>query len=164
MIEQALHDRLVTLAELRAVAQRLGERGRGGSARYRAVVKARATWQPAAESGLEVRLLQALRHGGLPEPMRQFPITLPNGRNVRLDFAYPQWRIAIEVDGFGHTGPAAASRDQRRDHLLAEMGWITLRFPGGDLWPDASGAVAVVRLHVDAARRAESSNVERNVR
>jgi very-short-patch-repair endonuclease len=161
MLEQGLHEKLFTLDALHAIAGRLRQRGRPGSEAFGALLEARVAWQAPAESGLEVRFIQALRGAGFPEPVRQLPIVFPNGQRIRVDLAYPQWRIAMEVDGFGHSGPTASIRDQRRDRAMSVLGWITLRFGRNDLWPDVLPAVAVVRSHVDASRRAPGSKLER---
>lgn len=45
----------------------------------------------------------------------------------RLDFAWPDLRIALEVDGWHHLRPESAAKDARRDAALREMGWLTFR-------------------------------------
>ena len=48
---------------------------------------------------------------------------------MRVDFAYVDRRIAIEVDGFGVHGTAAAlSSDLARQNALVLQGWTVLRF------------------------------------
>lgn len=45
----------------------------------------------------------------------------------RLDFAAPDVKIAIEVDGWHHRSPEGAARDAERDSWLRSEGWIVLR-------------------------------------
>jgi very-short-patch-repair endonuclease len=154
VLEQCLHERLISVGSLSSAMSRLAGGGRKGTARFRRVVEARSLWQVAAESGLEVRFIQALRDARLPEPVRQYPMVWPDGRGIRVDLAYPDQRIAIELDGYGHTGPSASARDRRRDALMAQMAWVTLRFPGEQLWPDCSPAVRQVSALLAASPRA----------
>lgn len=53
---------------------------------------------------------------------QQFPI----GR-YRLDFAWPDLKIALEIDGWHHRSPEGAQRDARRDAKLRADGWLTFR-------------------------------------
>lgn len=48
---------------------------------------------------------------------------------ARCDFALPDLKLAIEVDGrTAHTGRAAFERDRRRQNALVLAGWTVLRF------------------------------------
>ncbi len=51
-----------------------------------------------------------------------------NGERFRLDFAYPDQKIAIEYDGWEwHSSRSAFDRDRRRDRMLQLAGWTVLR-------------------------------------
>ncbi len=46
-----------------------------------------------------------------------------------MDFAYPEIKLAIEVDGFGvHGTPRAMAKDFVRQNGLVPHGWHVLRF------------------------------------
>jgi very-short-patch-repair endonuclease len=46
-----------------------------------------------------------------------------------VDFAYPDRRIAVEVDGYeAHSGRRAVRRDKARDRALMDAKWIPLHF------------------------------------
>jgi hypothetical protein len=48
---------------------------------------------------------------------------------AEVDFAYPDLRLAIEVDGFGvHGTPRAMAKDFVRQNGLVPYGWHVLRF------------------------------------
>ena len=56
------------------------------------------------------------------------------GRKFRFDFADPQSRVAIELDGGlwrgaagGHTSGAGATRDRLKDFLATISGWTVFR-------------------------------------
>lgn len=68
-----------------------------------------------------------MRKYGLPEPVRQFRLDLPSGRNY-FDFAYPDIQGAIEADSrLWHTSPAAVRRDRERDQAARLFGWTVER-------------------------------------
>jgi very-short-patch-repair endonuclease len=53
---------------------------------------------------------------------------------ARLDAAYPERRIAIEVDGYeAHSSPEAFQRDRTRQNRLVALGWTVLRFTWADV-------------------------------
>lgn len=61
-------------------------------------------------------------------------------RNYRLDYAIPEFKIAIEVDGgiwmkgnSGHSSGTGIKRDMEKGNLLQLQGWKLLRFEPKDL-------------------------------
>jgi very-short-patch-repair endonuclease len=59
----------------------------------------------------------------------QYQVHNHTGQAYRLDFAIPQLKIGIEVDGkIWHDNPEKKARDQNRDSKLAKRGWMVLRF------------------------------------
>ncbi|RZQ62894.1 DUF559 domain-containing protein [Amycolatopsis suaedae] len=96
------------------------------------------------ESPAESWTLLELVDGGLPPPVPQFPVTDLAGRVVyRLDFAWPDLRIAVEYDGYAaHLD--RRGRDARRDEDLRRRGWIVIRADATDLH-DPSRLIAGVR-------------------
>lgn len=86
-----------------------------------------------SESAFESRFRLILVDAGLPTPVLQLAVNF-NGRNYRLDFAYPMVKVAIEVDGRGvHTLPEALLEDRRRQNALQNAGWLVLRFTWDDV-------------------------------
>ena len=81
------------------------------------------------QSELEIfAVLHVLAIPGLPRCQQQFRVGLPNGP-VWLDAAWPEVKLAVELDGAAfHGSPEARERDLRRDAALAAMGWVVLRF------------------------------------
>jgi very-short-patch-repair endonuclease len=83
------------------------------------------------ESELEATLLLHIRAHGLPEPVRELCFHPP--RKWRFDLAFPEHRIAVEVDGgtFGygrHVRPAGYEKDCEKLNQAALDGWTVLRF------------------------------------
>ena len=101
-LEAAVNDvlcrRIATLPGLVRFVQRRAARGRNGTELLRQVVAEQVRAGAPTESWLEDRLLEFIRSRGYPEPVRQLWIRLP-GRRVRLDLAWPEWRVDLEGDG-----------------------------------------------------------------
>jgi very-short-patch-repair endonuclease len=82
-----------------------------------------------AQSDLERTLLEELDRLGLPEPVRQHPVTLPTGETIHLDIAWPELLLAVEPgDAWWHGGDLGQRRDQARDRACNELGWLVVRF------------------------------------
>jgi hypothetical protein len=154
VVDAALVERLVTPRRLDDAMARLGGRGRKGFGALRSamaptvppVVKS-AAGAPELESVCEAAALRVLAAAGLPAPVCQYVISTPDGQALRLDFAWPDRRVALEVDGFRwHGGPRERDRDSRRTNTLFAMGWIVIRTTPHEL-ASAPGPV------LDALRR-----------
>jgi very-short-patch-repair endonuclease len=103
--------------------------GRHGSASLRRVLARRGIGTPAAESELETRFLQVVRRARLPAPQRQLRVG-----HYRIDFAWPSWRLAVELDGMAHhTGRLARQRDNIRQNDVVLFQWTVLRFTWSDV-------------------------------
>ena len=102
-------------------------RGRAGSAAVRARLDV-YTEQPPTESELEELFLTAVVGSyGLPIPVPQSS-PLP-GRALRVDFAWPQPRVLVEIDGrTWHAIQSTWGEDHERDLLLRLAGWSPLRY------------------------------------
>lgn len=126
--DDALRRGTMTLRELqRCVAGLPGAPGRRPS-RIRAVLVQRLEGYEPGDSALELRVLRAIVAAGLPEPIQQHGVTV-RSRRYRIDLAYPEHRLAIEVDGFEpHRHRSAFDRDRARANDLVVDGWTILRF------------------------------------
>ena len=90
----------------------------------------------------------------LPQWVQQYAIRLGDGRSVRLDAAYPEARVAVELDGAAfHGSRHARERDLRRDTALAALGWVVLRFSYARLMADPDGC----RREIEAVVRARTA-------
>ena len=79
------------------------------------------------DSDLETRVLRVIAAAGLPVPRQQYPIVL-GGTEVHLDLAYPEARLAIELDGWEwHRNRSAFDDDRWRDVELVKLRWMNLR-------------------------------------
>ena len=109
-----------------------------------------------ARSELEIwGMLHVTDVPGLPPCRRQHRVLLPHG-HADLDAAWPEARLAVELDGAAfHGSPEQREHDLRRDAALAAAGWLVLRFSYRRLTrePEACRAqiAAVYRSRLGAA-------------
>jgi hypothetical protein len=96
------------------------------------------------ESPAESWLMVVLTDAGVPTPVSQFVIVGLDGRErYRLDFAWPELRIALEYDGYAaHEGREC--HDLEREQDLVRRGWIVVRATAADL-KDPTRLVAELR-------------------
>ena len=81
---------------------------------------------------LEDRLLALVRAAGLPEPVRELQFAKSIGRRWRFDFAWPEQRVAVEVDGGifvagRHSRGAGQLADMEKQAAAVLLGWRVLR-------------------------------------
>jgi very-short-patch-repair endonuclease len=122
-VESALYRRRFDERRLRARLDALGGSGRAGTTTLRRILDRRGERAAALEHRLEVKVWRLLLRSGLPTPVRQQQVEVA-GRQYRLDFAWPSFRVAIEADGFAaHGGHRAFHSDRRRVAGLVSEGW-----------------------------------------
>ena len=106
----------------------------------RKLLEARDPSSPVPASVFERRLLRLLRNGDLPEPVRQYAIREGDRLVGIVDFAFPDYRLAIEADGYRwHSGRARWDGDRARRNDLTLLGWRIIHITWTDLIhrPDA---------------------------
>jgi len=119
-------------------------RGRNGIARFRRLLKKRYGRSVAANefARLVERLLE---DAGLPEPVHEFGVTAC-GHRYRIDLAYPDLLIAIELDGRDpHESERAFEADPVRRNRLEVSGWLVLNITWARFVNDPLGVVADIR-------------------
>jgi hypothetical protein len=80
----------------------------------------------------ELRVLMALR--GLPAPVLQYEVRVDGRFLARADFAWPELRLIVEVDGWEwHGGQNAFQSDHTRVQALTAAGWTVLSFTVEDI-------------------------------
>jgi len=113
------------------VARRLRQRTDLLGPRRGEVLLGLATGLP--ESPAESQLLLALYDAGLPVPTLQHSVRDISGRErYRLDFAWPEPRVALEYDGF-EAHEHRAELDAARDADLRRRGWTVVHATTADL-------------------------------
>jgi len=147
-LEEVLYSAMrMRLVSIEGIERSLDELGalRLGRKRVRQVLeRARAG---CTESLLETRFLQLLRRAGLPLPVGQFEIRSPTDVFIaRVDFAYPDRRLAIELDGSRwHSIERDVARDDRRERRIVAGGYRIMRFTWRDVHETPEVVVAEVK-------------------
>lgn len=138
----AAADRLVRVTgiDLAALRHRAGAPG-AAPPRVRAVC---ALADGLAESPPETRVRLLLRDGGLPHPVAQYEIRHQGRFVARVDFAWPELKVALEYDGAWHGEKGQFARDRRRLNRLQEAGWRVVFVTSADL-RDPARLEAMVR-------------------
>ncbi|TML39515.1 MAG: DUF559 domain-containing protein [Actinobacteria bacterium] len=149
-LESALRAGLTSVGQVHRRLDGPGGRGRRGRGALRELLAQRQPGAP-TDSLLETLFVQALRNAGLPEPARQHQVFAGDRLIARLDLAYPERRLFIELDGWAaHGGQEAFVADRRRQNHLVAMGWQPLRFTWDDVTSGLPAAVDVVRAALAA--------------
>jgi hypothetical protein len=141
--------KLVTIRGVQAALARLGGRGRRGAGVLRRVLVARGLGDLAHDGALEPMFADLCERFALPRPVFQHPIVLGRRRR-RIDFAYPERKIAIEVDGYeAHTRFEVFEDDRIRANELELLGWTMLQFTWHQLVhrPDLVARTISTALH-----------------
>ncbi|SDG97329.1 DUF559 domain-containing protein [Klenkia brasiliensis] len=125
LLDRCVAERVSTLTALRHAAAELVGRG---CRRARAAVD-RA--DGLAGSPQETRLRLLVVEAGLPPPVAQFTVRVEGRFVARVDFAWPDHRVALEYEGAWHTTQIAA--DRRRIEALQAAGWRVLFVTAADL-------------------------------
>ncbi len=128
VLDAALADGRSTLQDVVTTFNALARRGRHGIGRMRPLLEARGDGFIAPESVLEEHFIEFIDERGLPVPARQVRFSWRDELIGRADFAYPEVRLLIELDGrLGHTQLVDIEDDHRRDQRAVAAGWRVIR-------------------------------------
>ena len=91
----------------------------------------------------------------LPAAVPEYEVWTEFGAFVaRVDFAYPELRLAIEVDGFAaHSSVDAFRRDRTRQNALVAAGWTVLRFTWTEVNDNSPSVGRMIRVCSPPPRR-----------
>ena len=91
--------------------------------------------------------------GGLPTPVLQHEVVDTNSRTWRLDFAWPEYRVAAEYDGVAwHSGEEAFFRERRRTSALQELGWVAIPIVAEDVRRRPGQLIRRIEAQLERAR------------
>lgn len=126
-VDQMIAAGVADLPEIRALAA-IGHGA--GSSRARTVCELA---DGLAGSPQETRLRLLMHRSGLPDPVAQFRVMDGDARVARVDFAWPERKVAVEYDGLWHADNRQFAKDRRRLNRLREAGWIVVFVTAADL-------------------------------
>jgi predicted transcriptional regulator of viral defense system len=100
------------------------------------------------ESMTRVRLVES----GIAPPVSQFTVFAQDGEWIgRVDFAWPDFRLVLECDGFEfHASRDAFNRDRRRWNALSRAGWRLAVVTWHDVVSDPAYVVELIAAHLAA--------------
>ena len=147
LVDDALQQRLIDRTIMRQLVAARAGRGRRGATRLRLMLQRVET---GARSEAEQRMSRLLRRSMTGKWIANHPIYDDLGRILaEIDFALPELKIAIEVDGRAHhVGHRSFERDRARQNLLVLRGWLVLRFTWEQITNDPAGVIAAIRAAV----------------
>lgn len=103
-------------------------KGRTGVSVLRILLAERTDLDPGDFNPFERMTAGLLRRSDLPEPVRQHRLDL-HGSRYYLDFAFPEFKVAIECDGMlGHRSATSQAYDLARQNAILADGWKLRRF------------------------------------
>ncbi|WP_434612993.1 hypothetical protein [Arthrobacter sp. A5] len=129
-----------TLAELAQMLDR--HKGTPG------IRKARLALEQArlgSDSAPETRLRPAIVRAGLPEPVLNGRVDLADGAGREPDLSFPEYRVAAEYEGEGHSDPDQIIRDISREEDFIRADRIQVWISKRHMVNDAKTAVAKIR-------------------
>lgn len=153
-LDRGLAARLFTVAGIEWMRNEVSRQGRHGAGVIRGILDARALGAAPPDGLLEPRMARLLREAGLPAAEFQYVIRTPEGLFVaRVDFAYPEVLLAMEVDGYlVHGSPRAMEKDFVRSNGLVALGWHVLRFTWHQVVRHPGAVAAAVAAALDVRR------------
>jgi len=111
-------------------------------------------WEEARKEGCgspaELRLLKGIRNSGLPEPQKQFEVRGERDEVITVaDFAYPENRLLIYVDGLAfHSALPRRLRDSRITRWLQSHNWKVLRFIASEVYNSLEKCLEEIRQNL----------------
>jgi hypothetical protein len=151
-LDSALRKRLTTPDRILQRMDSIPRRGWKGIATLQTFVD-EAILKPTPHSWLERKFLALLHLAGFSEPVRQFAVDIGWERPIHIDFAFPDFLIGIETDGYEpHASRKQWELDRRRDAALVLRGWLILRFSYDDIVNRPDYVLATLREAMDRRR------------
>lgn len=145
-LDAALHSSWCTPSELAHAVDE--QRGRRGIVQVRELV---ALADGRAESAMESEARLVMRDHGLPAPELQYEIRSREGECWRVDFAWPEARVAAEYDSVEwHAGRSEMLRDKARFAAIQELGWVVIPIVSADVRQSPTRLADRIAFHLGA--------------
>jgi hypothetical protein len=154
VIAQAVIAKLLSPLDIVMTLERSCGRGVPGTTALRAIGRSLDELE-GLESVLELEGSRAIDLARVPTPVRQLELTCADGREVRLDLAWPDLRVGLDWDSKRwHGSPAQKRRTrQRHESIEATDGWRHLQYGHADVHDTPNEMRAEVESEINARRR-----------
>ena len=163
-LDDALRRRLTSLPRMYRRLDVVGVQGRAGITRLRSLLDERDPSAAVPESVLERKFIRFLRRFRLPMPTSQHVVRLEGRFIGRVDFAYTERRVIIEVDSYQfHSRRLQWEADLLRRNRLEAMGWRVLNVTARQLGtnPGETAELISAMLTTQLALPIEGSSMRR---
>lgn len=128
IIDRLVIDGRATINEIADEIELLARQGKPGVLVARTALEPRISEKSLGESEIEAMALRLLREWGFDDPCVQYPLPWRSSRKGRVDLAYPDFKLIIEIDGRAwHATLEAFENDRMRDNHAQLAGWRVLR-------------------------------------
>jgi hypothetical protein len=150
-LDRALGRRITAARDVRDALVAVARKGRHGVGVLRPMIDVRL--QGDAPAGVsEARMSTLLRDAGLAHAVAEHTVVDEHGGFIAVvDFAFPDRRLAVEVDGYEfHSSPKAVAHRNVRDRQLLDAEWRPLHFTWTEVDRDPSGVGSEIRRQLRA--------------
>ncbi|EUA10494.1 hypothetical protein I546_3578 [Mycobacterium kansasii 732] len=149
-LDAALRSMRCTRSEIESAV--IEQRGRRGVVAVRELLPLA---DPRAESAMESEVRLVIIDHRLPLPELQYPIYGRGGELWRLDFAWPDRRLAAEYESVEwHAGRNEMLRDKSRWAKIQELGWTIIPIVASDVRQEPHRLAQRIASHLDRTRMA----------
>ena len=146
MVDAVIRQDLVAWEDLFHVWVIHSIQGRNGSGRLRMLLEERYGDERIPDSKWNRMVADLLVDAGLPAPVFEYEIRSNDQFIGRVDLAYPEQRLAIELDSSRwHLNSESFVKDPRRKNRLILAGWTVLTFTWADYADTPAALVSTVR-------------------
>lgn len=130
LLDQEMMLGKISLDEVKTMVEDLARQGKPGSTLFKEYLEDR-DWVD-GRSPLHMMALEIIEAAKLPVPDEEYP--LPWEPWKRFDLAFPDAKLAVELDGIRyHSTPDQMRADRQRDRDAQTNAWTVLRFTWDDL-------------------------------
>ena len=149
-LSRGLTTHLFRVTEVQELRDALARPARTGAGIVKRLIEERLLTADTEASLLEARFVDLARQHELAPPVFQYEVWHAGRFIARVDAAYPDLLLAIEVDGYEHhSSPDAFQRDRTPQNYLTTLGWTVLRFTWHHLVHEPTMFAATIREMVN---------------
>lgn len=128
-------------------------RGRNGSAHLRAILNLHFGELAIPDSSFNRAVATAIELAGLPAPKPEYWFRLPSGQWVRMDLAWPDHCVAVELQSPFHLNRTSLTKDAEKLVGAHLRGWTVLPFTVDQWRSDPVGVVGDIASALRNASR-----------
>lgn len=74
------------------------------------------------------------------------------------DLAHAGLKLCVEIDGGSHKTLEAQARDARRNRILSQLGWTTLRFSNNDILRNMNAVIAKIESTISKLKEMKTTS------